>query len=831
MIQTLYGATSLKWFITLLSLLAPLDWIHAAETTPARLDERQREFFKSYCVECHNAEKQEGKLRLDDISFELGSVELADRWQKILNQLNAGEMPPEEAKQPDREAKTEFLDALANVLVTARRSLGDSGGKITMRRLNRREYKNTIRDLLGVEINVRELPADGGAGTFDTVGSSLFMSSDQFEQYLALGRQALDEHFARYVAPSGTIANAQATTFNMRRESEEVALPKVVNGLAALKADYDRYLKWAAAVDAAAALPENAALAGELRLLPVVKADPSLFYMEWAKKQKEPGLQAFGFAYAAVPNDARNLKYQYDIRHRDYEDYLAMPHKDTGAYLSYLNGHADEVVQIHAKWPAGVYTVHVRIAAADDAPKERRFIEFGQPGSGGGGMIVKSSHQITGTMAAPQILEIPVTVPLTGGRDYLIREKKPNNNAGISAVWWESLKKQGAGPKPALWIDWIEVESAPALAAKTQTFKKRSEPEESANKQVGNIVKVLRENYERYQQWIAAVDVAAALPENATPTKELRALPEVKGNVKNFYRLWARQKLEPSPTKFGFNDFDAAAFAKSQYEGHYRYHADYLALPDRNTGAYLTIKEVHKIEVIQMPLSWPVGDYTLRVRIAALQDAPADRRFFEVGQRGAVTSDFTVLGAHQVTGTMAQPQVIEIPVTVTTTSKREFTLREKVPNKLDAQYEIWHEALTKTGTGPKPALWIDWLEVESVGTAKAPTLATKVEKLRREPEEFANKQVSNWVAGVKQNYERYQQWSAAVDAAAALPENAALAAELRGMDRVKKDASYFYSEWMKRKTEPSPTKFGFRDVEDARSAKTVVDHYLRYYTD
>ena len=44
--------------------------------------------------------------------------------------------------------------------------------------------------------------ADGGAGTFDTVGSSLFMSSDQFEQYLALGRQALDEHFARFIAPT-----------------------------------------------------------------------------------------------------------------------------------------------------------------------------------------------------------------------------------------------------------------------------------------------------------------------------------------------------------------------------------------------------------------------------------------------------------------------------------------------------------------------------------------------------------------------------------------------------------------------------------------------------
>ncbi|WP_256199193.1 DUF1587 domain-containing protein [Verrucomicrobium spinosum] len=59
-----------------------------------------------------------------------------------------------------------------------------------MRRLNRREYQNTLRELLGVEINVSELPADTGTGGFDTVGSNLFMSGNQFEQYLSLGRDA-----------------------------------------------------------------------------------------------------------------------------------------------------------------------------------------------------------------------------------------------------------------------------------------------------------------------------------------------------------------------------------------------------------------------------------------------------------------------------------------------------------------------------------------------------------------------------------------------------------------------------------------------------------------
>src|SRR5580704_9762092 len=138
----------------------------AAETPHARFDEKQRAFFQDYCVECHNAEKHKGKLRLDDISFSIETVEAADRWQKILNQLNSGEMPPDEAKQqPEPSRKTEFLDTLSRTLVTARKVIGDQGGRITLRRLNRREYRNTIRDLLGVEIEARELPVDGGTGS------------------------------------------------------------------------------------------------------------------------------------------------------------------------------------------------------------------------------------------------------------------------------------------------------------------------------------------------------------------------------------------------------------------------------------------------------------------------------------------------------------------------------------------------------------------------------------------------------------------------------------------------------------------------------------------
>jgi hypothetical protein len=93
--------------------------------------------------------------------------------------MNSGDMPPDDEKQPVSAVKANFLDDLSHVMVAARRELSDQHGVITMRRLNRREYKNTLRDLLGVEINVSELPSDTGTGGFDTVGSNLFMSGNQ----------------------------------------------------------------------------------------------------------------------------------------------------------------------------------------------------------------------------------------------------------------------------------------------------------------------------------------------------------------------------------------------------------------------------------------------------------------------------------------------------------------------------------------------------------------------------------------------------------------------------------------------------------------------------
>ena len=670
---------------TFLMLLLKSPYTYA-EPPKAIFDEKQRDFFKSYCIRCHNAEKQEGKLRLDDISFAIDSVEKADRWQKILNQMNSGEMPPEVSKQPERVAKTEFLDLLSRTLVTARKSLVDGGGNITMRRLNRREYKNTIRDLLGVEINVRELPADGGAGNFDTVGSSLFMSSDQFEQYLAIGRQALDEHFSRFVLSSG----AQPRKMHVEAEATNVRIAK---GLQQRVDDHDRYVKWTTAVDAAAQKPENAALALQIRA--EKKDKPTHIYFSWNKIPGAPSPKDFGFVDPVNADEQGRRDWVHFVPH--HRAYTQHPLTKTGAFLTIDDAFVNsrQMFRIPNDWPAGDYVVRVRIAGMEGIPKERRFVEFG-PQHEGGSCSVISTHEITGTQGVPQVLEIPLKFSPTNTCVFMLRERGSHeSDAASSRLFAEAKQRNGIGPEFALWIDWIEVESANASNVTVKTIKERREVELHANAMVGGT----------YNGYFKGGNEAA------------------------------KKFLETGQPQKGIPDEQEAKFRVKVFEQHGPSFLRYLNDPLTKTGAYLTTFNVHTEEVITLPPDQPSGwlktkhevenaasgEYMLRFRIGAVKGTPKERHFVELGSRKE-KDEFGLMQTFQISGSTDAPQIIEVPMSITAFGPRTFVLREKRDVKLD--HEIYTAAQKATGVGPPSALWIDWVEWEGplVSDSKAKTI-------------------------------------------------------------------------------------------------------------
>jgi len=456
-----------KSFLILLIFvaLAPLRFA-TAEGPRVAMPEKHRALFKEHCVSCHGAEKQKGKFRIDDLSFSLADIETAEKWQKVLDAMNSGEMPPEDEPQPPNEAKTDLLDDLSNVMVAARRALADRSGAITIRRLNRREYSNSLRELLGVEINVTELPSDTGNGNFDTVGANLFMSGNQVEQYLSLGRAALDEAFEWQAA--------MGLEQKIRVEAEEASRQvrkKYEDDLDAL----ERAGKWVSAVDTAMAKPENAAVVAKLRK--DAKSEEAV-RREWQKITGAPAPEDFGFVTKQNAADLAHYHLGFGTPAgkgytRAYrEAYLGMPELERGAYLTIGGGlemlsHDHITLSVPYEWKTipGDYIFRVRLAATDKATPERKFIEFGVAPRHSESPFL-STHHVTGTMENPQIIEIPITLTRhhaeRDNRALFIREKGIRDHYTQNrAKYAAGRAKNGIGPEFVIWVDWMELERLP----------------------------------------------------------------------------------------------------------------------------------------------------------------------------------------------------------------------------------------------------------------------------------------------------------------------------------------------------------------------------------
>jgi hypothetical protein len=427
----------------------------------AEIAPRHLPVLQAHCGKCHGAETQESGVRVDDLPATIDTVAAAERWQKVLNVLNSGEMPPDDEPRIDPAAKTEFLDALSEAMVVARRTLADQGGVIAMRRLNRREYKNTLRDLLGVEVAVHDLPADTSPLAFDTVGAGLFMTAAQFEQYEAIARDGLALAFAR---------QAGATQRKSLHIEAETTLPNFVRSRLDVRDLQRRAAEWFRVLDEVKARPENAAV--REKLLADVGGDEKKLLYVWYEFAGMPPPETFGFPAGAAFNPAYIAAVLGETRWHPFDDrYLALPGLDSGGWLTVkrpgFTPNPNDKFQfvIPLDWPPGEYRATVRCAAADSAAADRRFLEFNVfPGTGGSPPL--SVHQVAGTLADPCEITIPFTVGGKGtgpgdSRLYVFREKGMGDERAARVRITTAEKEAGIGPEPAIWIDWIHVERLP----------------------------------------------------------------------------------------------------------------------------------------------------------------------------------------------------------------------------------------------------------------------------------------------------------------------------------------------------------------------------------
>ena len=158
-------------------------------------------FLAKYCVSCHGEKKQKAKLRLDTLSTDLTDLKTAEQWQDILDELNAASMPPEDELQPEKEQFTDVLQRLTYELSEAKKLHYGKNREAVLRRLNKREYINTIYDLTGVPLKDSEVIEDQSTAEFDNHGEGLYVSSFLLGKYRQYAYRALNEALSPEPAP------------------------------------------------------------------------------------------------------------------------------------------------------------------------------------------------------------------------------------------------------------------------------------------------------------------------------------------------------------------------------------------------------------------------------------------------------------------------------------------------------------------------------------------------------------------------------------------------------------------------------------------------------
>ncbi len=194
-------------------LLAVLLAVPVQATVASTVPSTVRAFITAQCSGCHNAKLKQGNLDLTALPFTPAAPTNFALWAKIHDRVRDGEMPPMKSPTLTPASRDAFLASLAAPLVTADRARFAASGRSVMRRMNRQEYENTLRDLLGAPwLQVQDmLPEDGIAYKFNKVGEALDVSHVHMNQYLAAADYALRETLPRTLAKPDAVTKRYYT--------------------------------------------------------------------------------------------------------------------------------------------------------------------------------------------------------------------------------------------------------------------------------------------------------------------------------------------------------------------------------------------------------------------------------------------------------------------------------------------------------------------------------------------------------------------------------------------------------------------------------------------
>jgi hypothetical protein len=201
------AAVANLWFARVFAALAMLGGAASGAETSAVTAFRHdvQPILKEYCYDCHGDGEKKGQIAFDELTSDATLLN-HDLWFKVLKNTRAGLMPPQKKKSRPSSAEQQQIERWIKDAAFGLDPKNPDPGRVTLRRLNRVEYRNTIHDLMGIDFNTEaEFPSDDTGYGFDNIGDVLTVSPMLLEKYLA----AANDIVARAVPTAPKVVQEQ----------------------------------------------------------------------------------------------------------------------------------------------------------------------------------------------------------------------------------------------------------------------------------------------------------------------------------------------------------------------------------------------------------------------------------------------------------------------------------------------------------------------------------------------------------------------------------------------------------------------------------------------